>query len=866
MPDNTLMKIISSRKTPVGLAKMALRIFAFLHSWKSRGKSGRLEESFDLKSPVYIMEGYHGGMLYWDWLILRKGGLWESLIWPAVGESLLYRAGNQGIPLVLELDATTFSHMKEYQHKSFSRLRNLIGAGRIEIVNGTFSQPILQTISGEAIIRQFEHGLNAIMETTGFKVTSYACQEPCFCSQLPQILNGFSLHYALIRTHWAPFGEERGVNSAFIRWEGPDGSSVLAVPRYGWMDYSNRNDLYEGVLRGNISGSHGSQWNKKWLELSCSQAADNGTVPMLISAMEDLSPHESPIPASPELAEQANIRFTTLASFFKEPANRLDLEKAPQQTLISDDFKMSLPWGLECDSLMCARDAAESALLAAEKMDAVITSSGAESREKELCSAWEKLLTSQHHDFQICGAWLSLAHGKPISAYAQNLCREAQTSAEAITRDSLEHLLPDIRPDGAGKICLILFNPHAREVRDVIHIPGAWQLTDKDTELQSQTDINKTSFYHEIPPLGLSMVNLERIGIKTGDHQIKSDLSFDNGFYSALISNGLLSISSENQTLLDNGSFFSVRINGRLIDSKNSSKSQIVHTDGDIFSRWELSGTLAGMPYTQIYTLYKKLARIDVETEFAFDEKLTFGPEPGDGKGFYSMDEKKLCACFTVPRGAIICSAPFIAQETASDNFIGNNWAGIETGGKGLAVICAGARGFHYDRDTSILRLVLAWSPKSWMYASDDSFSPNGSKFVRLKGRHRFRYSLLPYNNRIEAIKCAEEIRLPVACSLMNRAFSPNQPAKSGFFMVMPEEVLLASLFVRHGRIFGRLYNPTGSTLDAELISHMPLKISTCDMALDKCMPVPDGKIRLRPYGVQTIGIHAGSNIPGGER
>jgi hypothetical protein len=76
----------------------------------------------------------------------------------------------------------------------------------------------------------------------------------------------------------------------------------------------------------------------------------------------------------------------------------------------------------------------------------------------------------------------------------------------------------------------------------------------------------------------------------------------------------------------------------------------------------------------------------------------------------------------------------------------------------------------------------------------------------------------------------------------------------------------LSALFVRHGRIFARLYNPTGSSLEAGIHSPFPLKIHSCDMALDNFIPVPDNRIKLRPYGVQTIGIHAGSNISGGEK
>jgi alpha-mannosidase len=866
MSDNALMKVLSSRSTPIFLAKTALKLFALIHSIKSRKKPDKPGQDIHLKSPVYIMEGYHGGVLYWDWLILRKGGLWKTLIWPAVGESLLERAEKQGILLVLELDSVTFRYMAENQHSAFSRLKKLITEGVIEIVNGTFSQPLLQSLSGEAIIRQFEQGLTAIKETTGFKVSAYACQEPCFCSQLPQILNGFSIPYALIRTHWAPFGEETGINSPFISWVGPDGSSITAVPRYDWMDYSNRNDLYEGALRGNISGSHSSQWNKRWLESSICLASDMGTIPMLISAMEDLSPHESPIPASIGLADQGSIHFTTLTSFFKENAASHDHENITVKRFSSDDFIMSLPWGLEGDSLMSARDDAESALLAAERIDAIVHILGGMSREKELQHAWETLLTAQHHDFHICGPWLSLAHEKPLSAYAQDLCHDVWRSAENLALDSFKNLLPQIDTGEEENPCLVLFNPQAKKISDVFHIPGAWKVSDNVTGLQCQSDINKTSFYHEIPPLGLNVLKLEKTDMQISKHQIINDPSFANGYYKASIKRGLLGISAGDHTLLDNGSFFSVSINGHLIDSKGAGNMPVVTADGDILCRWELSGTIACIPYTQTYTFYKKLARIDVEAEFAFDENRTFGPEPSDGKGFYAMDGKKLCVCFPLCKGSVIRSAPFISEETRSETFIGNNWAGIEHDGSGLAVICPGARGFHYDKETGILRLVLAWLPSSWMYASDDSFTPNGSKYVRLKGIHRFRYSLLPYENRLDAARCAEEVRLPVSYIVGSHTPLSNPPDKPGFFSVSPDEVLLSALFVRHGRIFARLYNPTGIALEAELLSPFPLKISTCDMALDSSISVPDGKIRLRPYGVQTIGIYAGSYISGGEK
>ena len=130
------------------------------------------------------------------------------------------------------------------------------------MVNGAYSQPFLRTLSGESVLHQFDHELSAIERALGVMVTSYASQEPCFCPQLPQILSGYGIQQALVRTHWAPFGEEAAHDALLVNWEGPDGSAVRAVPRQGWMDYETRRDLYPGALRANLTGSQTSEWTE----------------------------------------------------------------------------------------------------------------------------------------------------------------------------------------------------------------------------------------------------------------------------------------------------------------------------------------------------------------------------------------------------------------------------------------------------------------------------------------------------------------------------------------------------------------------------------------------------------------------------
>ena len=67
----------------------------------------------------------------------------------------------------------------------------------------------------------------------GIEFVTYAVEEPCFTSCLPQLLRSFGFRYASLKcpnTCWggymAPFGGET------VDWTGPDGTSIRTVPRY----------------------------------------------------------------------------------------------------------------------------------------------------------------------------------------------------------------------------------------------------------------------------------------------------------------------------------------------------------------------------------------------------------------------------------------------------------------------------------------------------------------------------------------------------------------------------------------------------------------------------------------------------------
>ncbi|MCK7555963.1 hypothetical protein MKQ70_13405 [Chitinophaga sedimenti] len=62
---------------------------------------------------------------------------------------------------------------------------------------------------------------------------TYASEEPCFTSALPQLLRSFGFKYASLKnpnTCWG--GYTRPFGGELVQWQGPDGTRILTVPRY----------------------------------------------------------------------------------------------------------------------------------------------------------------------------------------------------------------------------------------------------------------------------------------------------------------------------------------------------------------------------------------------------------------------------------------------------------------------------------------------------------------------------------------------------------------------------------------------------------------------------------------------------------
>ena len=851
-------------------ARLVRALLAALSSWQARRQLGRdrcalragEEKPRPEEPPLYLLDGFHGGIPFWDWILLPKGGLWEAVLWPAIGEVVARRAIEFGLPAVLELDGYTYREMATRQPRALALLARAVAAGALEAVNGTYAQPFLDTLSGEAAIRQFSLGLEAIEEALAAPVRVYACQEPCFAAQLPQLLAGFGLKFVLLRTHWAPFGCEPACDAALVRWVGPDGSWVLAVPRHSWMDYAARRDVQPGALRGNISGAHISQWEAAALRGFAERATKSGTEPCLLSKLEDLAPPHAPTPQAAGLATAPDLRLTTLAEYGREALMGREPQEVDPWDLPGDALQLALPWGLEGDALAAAIGRAEAALLTAERVDALAWAMGAPSQEARLRQAWEQFLLAQHHDLQVCGPWLSRRHGKPMSAVGCDLCAVAETAAREVIQRGMEGLLARVDSTGCRGQALLAFNPEGQARRVAVRVPALGQVFDGERELPAQADGGDTVFVCELPALGWRLFDL-REGLPPASETGKP-APFRNPFYEAeLACDGGLTIWVGGQAVVERGATLCAWSAGEWWDSRRAVRELGQTAGGPVFTRWRVRGSLGPLPFTQELTLWHLLPRIDVSVWLDFGRGMAFGPQPEDGAGYYADDERKLCACFAAGPGQVLRGTPFLVQETGLAQFVGVGWAAVERDGVGLTLVDRGARGYTYDRSAGLLRRVLAWSPRGYMYASADSVTPGQAPWTILRGPRTFGYTLVPYRQRAPAV--AEALALPAEVAVGSPRAGA-QPGLGSLLAVEPEAVRLTALWVQGGAAYARLWNAGGAPVEAELRAAGEPALQAVDLRLRGGEPLAGRRVPLRPWGVQTVRIAGLIQCGRGER
>jgi alpha-mannosidase len=841
------------------------------------------------EDTVYLIDAYHGGVTFWDWILAPGGGLWYFYFWPQVGERLLDAACQRpDRPVVFEFDAHAYEDMARRAPAAVAKMRWALACGALEVVNGTYGQPLSQTISGECNLRHFFYGLRAIRRALGVDVRYYLSQEPLFFPQLPQILRGFGYEGAVLRTHWSPFGTDPSRDAAFVRWRGPDGSEVLTAPRYTFMDYPILGSEHAGATTGGLLGGDLHLWDGARLRAFAAEARARGIRAPLLARVADIRPPESPLPNLEELAKDG-LRAVTLRQYFR---------LAPRDGLPVVDFRpaeipASIPWGLGGDCLQQAGVTAEGALLAAERVDAVAWALGGQRagalwRQRRLDSAWKRLLLSQHHDLHVCGPSLSRLHNSSVAEAGRRLATAAARSARRVAQEVLAELASRVDTSQVGGQGFIVFNPSPWRRREYLEIavedgsrcvrPAGQGGADLASQVVARSERGAVlGFVVDLPPLGYRVLEAVPGGAEgeAVGRRASAESPFETPFYRAEVGAGgaLRLEAADGRRLVDAAGYLTVWRDGAWHDSREGRPRARLLADGAVFRRFEVRGDVAGIPFRERVTLYRDLPRVDFQVEFDFGDGSPFGPQMADHRpddAYFVQDEKKLCVNVETPFRRALYESPYLLDRSCGGRIIGLGFVGLEDDGRrGVALLNRGTRGHHFDGRQGRLRQVLAWAPEHWLYAGDDSVERAQTRYTYVTGRGSYEFALVSYEAEWEVLRASWDYLLPVLWAPV-KASKGRLPASAGFLSVGPEPVLLMALFAsgrraggREGGLYARLWNASGRRRRAVLRSGGRLRAAPCD--LDLRPGAGDGDPRsallLRPWGIQTVrlrGLKAG--------
>jgi hypothetical protein len=139
----------------------------------------------------------------------------------------------------LELDALAYEFMAEKFPEVAARLKKYLAADKIEVIGGTYGQPLGAMFSGESNIRQLVYGRETIRQALDYEVATFLDEEDFSHPQIPQIALGAGYRYGSLAQvdTWGRTGIPNLEVNAF-KWKGMDGSEILSTPKNSLFGYS----------------------------------------------------------------------------------------------------------------------------------------------------------------------------------------------------------------------------------------------------------------------------------------------------------------------------------------------------------------------------------------------------------------------------------------------------------------------------------------------------------------------------------------------------------------------------------------------------------------------------------------------------
>ena len=405
------------------------------------------------KTLLYFVDGYHGGLRGH-----MPAGAWRDIV-----------TRLQTTPawkLCLDIEAESWSRVAERDPESFEEIKQYLNqppdSARVEMVSGTFSQPYGWAVTGESNIRQLVRGLEVIRASfPGLTIDTYAVQEPCWASCLPQILISLGFKAAVLKdpsTAWG--GYSVGMDAETMHWIGPDGTSIRAVPRYACEE------LLDTWRTEAVTGSRA--FAEKCIAHGIAHPAG--------MSFQDLGWAARPA------AEGDYLRYVTWREYMRSIAGKT----LRNWRFSMEDIRCALPWGQQTLQKIARQErSSENHVIVAEKIAAMAAvCCKLEYPAADLQQALDKTLWAQHHD-----VWITATTRSGRDAWAFQIAAEtweAEATCTDVVNHSLDKLSGRYSPEHlavGNNSSLHVFNTLAHDRRDLVEVEVATDIGTKSVRV-----------------------------------------------------------------------------------------------------------------------------------------------------------------------------------------------------------------------------------------------------------------------------------------------------------------------------------------------------------------------------------------------
>lgn len=793
---------------------------------------------------AYFADGYHGG-IYGHYPVEWK----TQFIVDQLAKHPGWRIG-------LEIEPETWDTVQVRTPRAYHQFRKIAAGEQIEFTNPTYAQPYCFNISGESIIRQFQYGMKKINKHfPEVRFATYAVEEPCFTSCLPQLLKLFGFRYAVLKcpnTCWGGYTAAYG--GELVNWIGTDGTSILAVPRYACEK------LEEG------STWQTAAWcNSDAYLTACREAGIEHPVGMCYQ--------DAGWKNGPWLGTGKNTQNSSRYIRWKDYIEHISVRRTEDDWHFSqEDMHVNLMWGSQVLQKIAQEvRTSENKIGMAEKISVMAhLENGYRNNQAEIDEAWRTLMLAQHHDSWIVpyNKW----NGK--ATWAEEIKRwtdHTDRVADKVIRESMQSFC---RQPGAGEgdEYIRFFNTLGTARQEIANVLLPAEYAGRDLKIQDwkgkevdywiEKEGEKSRLFLEVkvPPFGYSTYCIQKRGSgkkkksgkkKTSGNRVISEIQknakqeyvIENDLYKivfdaskgGIIKSLLAKKEGNREFAAQTGGYALGELRGFFYEegkfrssTEYPAKLTLVR-DNRYEKKVKIEGKIASHPFTQLVTLSKGTERIDFDLTIDWQKNIGIGEYKEkhwrDNRRAYCDDRFKLSVWFPValesPR--IYKNAPFDVCESKLENTFFSSWDGIkhniilhwvdlaeEKGEYALALLSDHTTSYSHGEDyplglTAQYSGVGLWGPD-----------------YRITGPLKMKYALIPHRGKWDkasistASDCWNE-PLSLFC------YAAGEADSKSFIDLQETGYQISAAHWQEGRIILRLFNAEGDSGKRKIRLNLPL-------------------------------------------